>query len=234
MCEAAADQRTACTVADRVLCESLDRTDREQLDGLREWSGLEPASDFVAWTAIKHEADRKGVRAHGRFSGEPGAPDARTARLALLLLGRAERVPDAVMFIRDSDNQIERHQGLGQARDYANWSFVVVIGVAHTKRECWVLAAFEPNNDGERSRLAAVRKGLGFDPCIASHELTAAPDSAKRSAKRVLAKLCDADTRAGQDWLDTIPLDTLRQRGAKNGLTAYIEEIQTRLVRLFV
>ncbi len=233
MCEAAADQRTACTVADRALCESLDRADRDQLDDLRTWSGLEPTSDFIAWKDVKREAERQDVHAHGHFSGEPGAPDARAARRALLLLGRAERVPDAVMLIRDSDNDTERIRGLGQARDSTEWSFVVVIGVAHTKRECWVLAAFEPADDGEQTRLTQERRKLGFNPCTSSHRLTAARDSAKRNAKRVLESLCGGDAHCAQSWLDTIPLDTLRERGRRNGLGDYIDEIETRLAALF-
>lgn len=233
VCEAAPDQRTACTLADRVLCERSTWLDDKILESVREWSGLTAESSFVGWTEVKSEADRGGIRAHGHFDGKPGELDARAGRRALLLLARTEAELAGVLLIRDSDNHPERLTGLNQARDYAAWPFVVVIGVAHPKRECWLLAAFQPANDREQRLLKAVRKELGFDPCLESQRLTATDDSAQRSAKRVLAVLCEGARAEAGAGLDQVPLETLKECGQRNGLDSYIRELETRLVPLF-
>lgn len=233
VCEAAADQRTACTITDRVLCAQSTWLDGEILDSVRIWSGLTPESSYVAWTAVKNEADRRGIRAHGFFDGEPGGLDARAGRRALLLLARIEPNPAGVLLIRDSDNHPDRLKGLNQARDAARCCFAVVVGVAHPKQECWLLAAFEPSSDREQRRLDASKKELGFDPRISSHCLTAQNDTAKRSAKRVLAAFYSGDTSRAETGLTQLPLDALKSRGAHNGMNAYIAEIETHLVPLF-
>ena len=117
VCEAAADQRTACTLADRVILQKSTRLDEALLDSVRRWSGLDSGSTFVPWTIVKSEADRIGLRAHGHFDGSPGAPDARAARRAFLLVSKTKPELAGVLLIRDTDGCIERRQGLEQARD---------------------------------------------------------------------------------------------------------------------
>lgn len=233
VCEAAADQRTACTVADRVLCERSSWLEAETLDAVREWSGVDPGSNFVSWPGVKREADARGIRAHGLFAGKPGALDARAARRALLLIESRDEKAAGVLLVRDSDNRPERLVGLNQARECAKWSFAVAIGVAHPKLESWLLAAFRAADKADQSHLAALRKELGRDPCTNSHELTAGGDSAKKSAKRVLAALCGNDAEKAEHGLDCTPLDTLRERGQRNGLSDYMSEVETRLLPLF-
>jgi hypothetical protein len=108
----------------------------------------------------------------------------------------------------------------------------VVIGVAHLKRECWVLAGFEPANDHEQARLEAIVRDLTFDPRLHPERLTAKGDGELRSAKRVVRFLTGSAEREEDCWLLT-PLARLRERGQQTGLTAYLDEVEERLVPLF-
>lgn len=99
-------------------------------------------------------------------------------------------------------------------------------------REAWVLAGFDPQSQDERDRLDNERQQLGFDPNLRAHLLTAADESAKRSAKRVLARLTGGDwDREEQCWTQAA-LATLRERGAGSGLADFLDEIVERLVPL--
>ncbi len=108
----------------------------------------------------------------------------------------------------------------------------MVIGAANTKRECWILAGFDPTDDAEGASLTDVRQELGFDPRSRAEELTAKADSARRSAKRVLAILTrgDADRELRCTEAD---LELLRSRGDATGLREFLEEVATRLPPLF-
>jgi len=233
VCEARADQQTACTLADRVLCEQSSWMEPEILDSVRQWCGLHPDTSFIRWSSVRREARERSIREHGRFAGEPGALDARAARRAMLVIESDSQGVAGVLLIRDSDNHLDRIRGLKQARECGHWSFAVVIGVAHTKRECWLLAAFQPRTEEDKGRLAEMRSELGFDPCTASQELTASEASAKRSAKRVLRALCGDDAGDSVGDLGETPLDILRERGIQNGLSEYLAEVEEHLLPLF-
>jgi hypothetical protein len=86
---------------------------------------------------------------------------------------------------------------------------------------------------GTLARLEAEKKHLGFDPRMRSHELTACKnDLAKRSPKRVLRALSGDDRdRERRCWREA-PLSILHERGAENGLAAYLTEVATRLAGL--
>ena len=234
LCEAAADQRTVCGIADRVLCQEVDWLEPLVLDSLRSWRGLRTNQPFLLWRDVHTLAEEANIHTHGFFDGKPGHPDAFIARraLALLTIGGDEPI-DAVLLIRDSDKQFDRLEGLTQARDQASGLGPIVIGVARTMRECWVLAGFCETNEEERSRLEALRQELGFNPCLHAEELTAAKEQDKRSAKRVLNALTEGDlARQEACWMST-PLDQLETRGSATGLPEFIREIRERLVPLF-
>jgi hypothetical protein len=222
VCEADADRRTSTGLADRVLCREVDWIEPEILDGHRKWQGLVEGSSHLEWHQIKEQARARGLKAHGHFMGEPGAPDAYAARLALLLLATSPHPPDAAALVRDSDGQQERRLGLEQARRERNWPFPVVIGFADPRRESWVLAGFEPRSEAEEANLPQLRQGLGSDP-----------RGALRDTKRVLRLLAgDTYDREQSCWTDC-PLEDLIERGRQNGLADYLEEVRTRLVPLF-
>lgn len=233
VCEAAADQRTGCALADRVLCHAIPWLEPELLDSVRTWRGYAPATRFVAWKQVPALARERGLKAHGQFGGAPGLPDARAARYALLLAHALEPRPQGIVLLRDLDDQPERRGGLEQARtDFEARvpdPIVVVIGAANTKRECWVLAAFEPRSDAERDALTALRQELGFDPTAEPEQLTAKHADALRSAKRVLRALLGDDPVREAACLEA-GLELLMERGEHCGLADYLGEVRDRLV----
>ena len=232
VCEADADRRVSTALADRVLCHEVDWIERESLDLHRSWRGV-AGRPFLGWAEAVRLAKQRGIRAHGHFEGLPAAPDALAARKALLLLNGERRRPDAVLLIRDSDGDLQRRSGLEQAREENQWPFTVILGFAHPKRECWVLAGFEPVDAEERSLLEALRQELGSDPRTQAYQLTAKETGALRDAKRVLSTLTrNQSDREEICWTEG-SLDSLRERGNQSGLADYLEELRERLVPLF-
>jgi hypothetical protein len=230
--EAPADFQTATELADRVLVESLDWLEEDQVEYQRTWR-REVGGEPLTWKRVKQLALDSGIDAIGFFDGEPAEPDARAARRAILYLRHA--LPDlaAVLLIRDQDNQPERRAGLEQARREEEGRLPVVVGLAVVERESWVISGFDPRDDVETSRLAAERQKLGLDPRERSHELTACKaDNAPRSPKRVLRALCGGDgDRERRCWRETT-LGTLRDRGGENGLGAFLDEVRKQLAGL--
>jgi hypothetical protein len=138
-----------------------------------------------------------------------------------------------VILLRDADKDGRRLEGYQQARASELWPFEVIIGVADTKRECWILAGFEPRDDAERALLERERKNLGFDPRSSGQELKASEDGAKRNAKRVLNALTGGDRDREDACLKEPSLALLKQRGATTGLARYLQEVEEQLVPLF-
>jgi len=237
VCEARADFETACALADRVLCTEIDWITAEVLEDYRRWRGFQESEPFLTIQHVPALARQKNIRAHGHFDGNPIAPDEHLGRLALLLLYTLRPPPDAVLLIRDDDRQTERRRGLEQARRYAQERLrefkTVVLGLAHPKRECWVLAGFEPRDEEERQLLDTVRQELGFNPCTSAEQLTAKHDRDTRSAKRVLRLLTREDWSRQADCWNEGDLELLRQRGQNTGLADYLEELRSRLIALF-
>lgn len=240
-CEAPADFRTAAGLIDRVLREHGPQWVADMLEhhpeGIREWVGDGQGRTFFDVHRLSDYVKQHDVRVpFGHFDGKPGAADAMMARTIFWLarrMGIAERA--AIVIVRDMDDQgDERRTGLGQARDEAlRWaSFKIVLGCADPMREAWVLAGFGPESDEERTRLADVRKDLGFHPCENAHELGAKDEQAKRSAKRVLRVLTGDDhEREARCWTEA-PLDRVRDRGEKSGLRAFLVEVKDQLLPL--
>jgi hypothetical protein len=228
VCEARADRDTACGLADRVLLEEVSWLEPEMLDSSRQWTGLR-SEPFLEWKRAREEARRVGLKVFGQFNGESGQPDALMARRALLLFAAADRCPKAVLLIRDGDAQRDR-AGLEQARNDRRWPFEVIIGLAAPKRECWVLAGFEPRNADEAERLRVERQRLSFDPVRDAHQLTAREHGAKKDAKVALDALTQGDKERERACLEETPLAVLEERGGKTGLAEYLKEVRERLV----
>ena len=239
VCEAPADFRIATDLADRVACASEEWLETELLPDLRRWVQTEPDRPFLRWQDIDIAAAERGVRLRprSRFSDKPGAADAAAADKALLFatsLPPDER-PDAVLLIRDTDDHIERQRGLEQASQLdagRTWPFRVVIGLAHPKREAWVLAGFEPKDPDEHDRLNTIRNKLGYDPRIHSDKLTAATKGSKHHAKQVVDDLMLKDREREASCWQTTPLERLRANGEANGLAAYLRDLDDHIVPL--
>lgn len=237
VCEARADYETASALADRVLCADVGWITADVLGDYRRWRGLLQLEPFLTIQHVPALARQRNIRAHGKFDGNPIAPDEHVGRLALLLLYTLQPLPDGVLLIRDDDRQTERRRGLEQARKWAEEKLhglkPIVLGLAHPKRESWVLAAFNPHNDEEKMLLEAICGELGFNPCTEAEQLTAKHQGDKRSAKRVLAQLTRADQNREAELWNTAPLELLRQRGRNTGLADYLRELQQYFVPLF-
>lgn len=235
VCEAAADQRTVSILIDRLLVEQVEWLDADSLAATRSYRGIEAHNCFVAWRHVRRLAgDAFGRRfhpnVHGHFGGEPGAADADAARRAIQLVRQID--PDVILLVRDADNQPERRRGLEQARSTSPLEKRIVIGVADPMRECWVLAAFEPQTDGERTLLEDEKCSLGFDPCVKSTQLRDRNDGAPRSAKRVLKALLDDGAEAEEWVLRQAGQGLMRERGRENGLAAFLGEVEARICPL--
>lgn len=234
VCEAPADRDTAHSLVTRAAREVFDWMEPEHLT----FRGFRSTNLFLLWREVKSLAAEHKVTVTGFMRGEPPSPDAHSAMRSLLLFTRYPELVgqlDAVLLIRDSDNDLTRRDGLNQARDSEPWPFPIVIGLAHTKRECWHIAGFHPQDEREQGRLDALNQELGCDPRFRSEELTAKHDAAndKRSAKRVLDELTGGVIEREQRCLTDLTLDELAGRGQNNGLAAFLAEIRDRLLPLF-
>ncbi len=227
------DHRTATELADRILLDAInDWLDEDQLPHQREWV-VELAGEQLTWIRIRRLAESAGIEAEGFFNGEPGLPDARAARRAMRYLRATVPELEAVVLIRDQDDQEDRREGLDQARREDHEGLVIVVGFAIPEREAWVICGFEPQDPSEQLLLDDERQTLGFNPCERSEELTAGKDNnAKRSPKRVLRALTGGVFERERQCWNTTPLATLRERGSGNGLGQYLDEVRTRLAPL--
>jgi hypothetical protein len=239
-----ADFTLATDLADRVMAAKIDwldairddgSLDKTVLDSQRQWVGEDQPGQPLTWASIPGRAEELGIKVHGHFNGEPGVADARAARraLAYVLRRHENEAVAAILLIRDMDDQDERRQGLNQARDSYTTSARIVIGVAASERECWVISGFEPKNDAETAKLAAETKKLGFDPRRESHQLTACKDDqANRSPKRVLRELIGQNWDRERECWEVTDLSVLDERGEGNGLRDYLSEVRSFIVPL--
>lgn len=235
VCEGPTDRRTGCELADRVVCEAVDWLEEDTLEYQRAWRGLkpsDPSDECLLWKRVKRLA-RPGLIPMQGFGGEPAKPDAHAARKFLWLLHASDHPPDAVVFLRDDDGDENHRKGLEQARRHSKFDTPIVIGVAHTKRECWVLAGFDPQTGQEEKRLDELKKELGFDPCRQAERLNGKKETPERNAKRVLKALTGGDPNREAECWQTTDLETLQTRGKGCGLADYLEEVRDRLTPLF-
>ena len=237
VCEAAADFMTATGLAERIIREHVGWVDDHLLATCPLWRGADQSRPYLLWTEVPKLAKEAGIPPiHGHFDGRPAEPDARTAlrALRLLKLKNLGRPLDGVLLIRDDDRDTRRRTGLEQARDAEHdLRDRIVIGLAHCKRECWVLAGFEPIDIVEENRLDEIRSELGFDPRFHSHQLTAKHDADKRSAKRVLGVLTQADVDREAICWEKAHLAMLRERGHATGLVEFMDEVILHFIPLF-
>jgi hypothetical protein len=100
-------------------------------------------------------------------------------------------------------------------------------------REAWVLNGFIPSNKDEEQILKEITTQLTFNPCEESHRLRSnsltEPDRI-RNPKVVVEKLTGGRMQREQQCWEETPLEYLREKGVHTGLTAYIKEIEARLI----
>lgn len=228
--EAAADQQIASDLSERVMVEEVDWIDEGNVGNFCCWQGLEASSSYLAWKSIAGAARARGIVKHGAFRQSPGVLDERRARLALRLFKALDERPDGVLLVRDTDGEAGRVESLERVREAGAWEFEVLLATPDPKRECWVLAGFDPLNDDEEAALRETRSFLGFDPRIHAERLTAKRDKGKRNAKKVLQRLMRPESEREESCWQQADLGVLKERGKGSRLTAFLEEVSTRLV----
>ncbi|MEP7342236.1 MAG: hypothetical protein ABI977_31190 [Acidobacteriota bacterium] len=241
--EAAADVRLACALADRVASEEGPDWLREQeLAWLRIWTGVQPNTPHSTWGEIRRLSRNYPELTHlRRFAGTDHKlehlPDYAPARKAILLsaLLRKDKLPAAIVLIRDLDHQPSRLEGMLSAREDEQNRVAVIIAAPNPKREAWVLNGFVCENERERAELESVRQEIKFDPCLEAERLRYASQTSRpeRDPKKILQRLtAGIGEREEKCWAET-SLTILRERGVETYLNAYLEEIRERLLPLF-
>ena len=246
--EGETDARMVRLLAERIFLEEGEDWVREQCaeevpqwmqeDYLPQWHAPQPNATGVTWRAVRQFAREGSFRqAFGHnVAGKARGIYYAQARNALFFLSRLRqsRRIDALVWVVDLDDQPERREGLEQAREEAQKAdsrIVIVLATPDPKQEAWVLNGFICEGD-EEPTLEALRQELGFDPCHKAEELQAKDETAKRSAHRVVrALLGESRERKEKCWSAT-PLATLRDRGGKTNLAAFLAEVTDFLLPL--
>ncbi len=218
--EARADQQIASELAERVMLDEVDWIDRENLGDFCRWHGLEEPGGYLPWMRIAGAARARGIVKHGKFRQSPGVFDERRARLALRLFKSLDEPPDGVLLVRDTDAEDQRLPSLERVRAAGDWEFEVVLATPDPKRECWVLAGFDPIDDEEEAALNEAKALLGFDPRLHAERLTAKTDKGKRNAKKILKRLMRPESEREESCWRQADLGVLRERGKGSRLTA--------------
>src|SRR4028118_2424855 len=244
--ESSADARTATKLADRILVEKIDWLEPEMLQHLVQWSGLEAGTENSCWKNISHiiEREKESGFQPARFfrrdypRQKTLQPDAANTIKIINLVSYLQKTRNikALLLIRDLDNQPQRRQGIEQARsEHINRppKLEIVIGTADRMREAWVLNWFIPFNQQEKQILQEITTELTFNPCDESHRLRSnsltEPDRL-RNPKVVVERLTGGRMEREQQCWEETPLEYLREKGVDTGLTAYIKEIEERLI----
>jgi len=243
--ESSADPRTATKLAERVLVEKIEWLDAEMLEHHFQWSGLEAGTDNSCWKYINQiiEREKKSGFQPPRFlrrdkQGQKTLqPDGANTIKILKLVSYLQKTRQikAVLLIRDLDNQPQRREGIEQARsEHINrqHKLEIIIGTADRMREAWVLNGFIPSNQEEGQILKEITTQLTFNPCEESHRLRNSltePDRL-RNPKVVVEKLTGGRMQREQQCWEETSLELLRKNGVHTGLTAYIDEIEERLI----
>lgn len=207
------------------------------LDHCRTWRGLREGERWYKYDPADandlrpFRAEGIEIKRHGRIRGEALGPEAGMWRNVLLLFSHLEPRPEIVVIVRDLDGYPERRRGIEQVLRGYEWPFQVVVATPEPEIEAWLIAGFVPQDERERACLKELRRELSFDPTTESHRLTSHPNDALTDAKRVLRTLCRGDEGR---WAPCLADEArLRSRGALNGLTDFLDEVDRRIVPRF-
>lgn len=175
----------------------------------------------------------------GRMA-EGSAPTVPRPQKALLLVIKAQAQDDnieAVVLVRDMDNQPERRTSVASARAELTdkLAFQVAIAAPDPKREAWMFHGFEPQTETEKTLLADERKRLGFDPVTNPERLRGDrrknADQEDRDMKLVVEHLTQGEYDRERQCLKSTAL-SMRARGQITGLADYLDQVEARLLPL--
>jgi len=207
-----------------------------------QWSGLEAGTENSCWKNIdditKRLSDKfkfPSIRSNGKFKTD-GQSAYKIMMLINFLQYKQKRDIKAVIFMRDLDNQPKRREHIEQARLEQidrQPKLAIIIGTPDRMREAWVLNGFIPSDPDEEQILKEITTELTFNPCDESHRLRSnsltEPDRL-RNPKVVVEKLTGGRMEREQQCWEETSLEYLREKGDRTGLTAYIKEIEERLI----
>jgi hypothetical protein len=175
-------------------------------------------------------------RTRCRTEADQRQPDFAAGRKAIILASlMRNRLPAALLLVRDLDHQPERRDGLASAIKSEAGSLTVVLATPNPKREAWVLNGFHHLTEREAKTLAAIQAELNFHRCEEAERLRFSSQTARpeRDPKRILDRLTEnAGEREALCWKKT-PLTGLRARGEKTLLNAFLDEVKIKLLPLF-
>jgi hypothetical protein len=240
--ESSADARTATKLAERLFVDKIDWLEHETLQYHFQWSGLEAGTENSCWKNIDDITKRLSdkfkfptIRSNGKFKSD-GQSAHKIMTLIRFLQHKLNRDIKAVIFMRDLDNQPQRREHIEQARleqIALQPKLAIIIGTPDRMREAWVLNGFIPSNKDEERILQEITTELTFNPCEESHRLRSnsltEPDRL-RNPKVVVEKLTGGRMEREQQCWEETDLEHLRKNGVHTGLTAYIDEIEERLI----
>jgi hypothetical protein len=236
VCESPVDRVTGSHIIDRKILKPAQWIDSSNVRDYFAYRGFNENESELLWISVANLAKENNVKVRGFFGNSmPPSSESHNAYKALLLLAlKSDRRPDAIILLRDSDDQVQiRSESLEYARNaFAKRLIPVLVGLPITKRECWVISGFQPNDDAESKLLEDLRKEISFDPLAQSEQLTAKNEYSTNSAKRVYFALIRDSIDREQECLNA-PYDILHARGANNGLSAFLNEIDEYLLPLF-
>lgn len=186
--------------------------------------------------ALTRIAKEKNIPAGPKDFGEGG----RVTRFAFTNLRalrlfemHATPVPDAVVLVRDTEDDPAVPAELHLVRAKHAWSFRTVIGHPKPEVESWILAGFIPGNQDETERHTAMHSHLGFDPCRQGHRMSHNHGDRTKRPKEVLDALTAGDGSRTRECYAATGLAALEANGAETGLPEFFDEVRTHLVPLF-
>jgi hypothetical protein len=248
VCEAPDDFAVAARLIDRTIQAHGPDWCRDDLDSGREYFGIstqvaDPTERFVRWKNLEavttHAAGGDAGKARrlqlniDQFGHSFPPDDEALAFLRFVrVIQTSDRVrqPDAFVLLRDSDTK--DRTGLRTLNAHPRFKkFPAVVGVPDPETECWVLAGFPHEaSEAEEKRVAEVQRLTGgVHPCRDSHRLRAPNDGDDRHPKQVLLRLAGGDADRILRCCDA-PFASLRSFGQENGLTAFLDALQLRLI----
>lgn len=236
VCEARGDFEMCCALVERVIEAHRPEwyADYTPAD-LVQYRGFRPTDEFIAWPWINKLAKEHGLHSprvlRGGYSGEfPTDPIALEVLRALRLLQVNIPTPDAVVFVKDTDNKPERRTALQQLHgELSGHAVPVVVGAAHPERECWFLAGFLPENPTEQAALDTLCRSLSLHPCRESHRLASPNETDERHPKFVLRILTNGDPAREAACLRAT-FQVLEENGRDNGLADFLHGLRDRLI----
>jgi len=233
--EAASDAEIVCGLADRVFVEK-GSISQNNLAACRSWCGYEANTNFTQKVRIPDLFDglKRGSqrpRNLGYIAGKPQKSHAAFWRKAVQLVVEIRKsLPvEGILIHCDVDNKPEQLDGLKQAcGDPEHNTLAIVFATPDREIEAWLLNGFIPENPAEEKLLAEWKRKLKFNPCTQAERASIGG----RDPKKIITALTnDDEDRRRRYWSETT-LSTLRQRGEKTNLTQFLDEVETRLLRL--